>query len=307
MSNSISNIPQILRKKWLTTNPDEMIKQLMQDLKSDDRKTRKRWEHIVKTWYVKLYNEAGKTGKSTLSVVTYLNRVMSFFSRNEVALRFRRKELPRSHKKLKSVSYRIEDLKIMHEHCESLRNKAILLTLVQSGLSEVDLCKFNIEDIPNFYEKLEKPPVYIEGHRQKTKMPYQTCIGEDACICIKRMLNSRGNPKEGALFISHKKKRLTSRCIHEALNGLTEKLVEAGHKQFEGFQTRHLRDLFDDAVARARLSQKTEDRLMGHKLAGARADYLLAQSTIVEGYLSAYRYLHACMDNLLREQKLGMK
>ena len=282
---------EYLEAEGLTTNPDEILKQRVQDLKSEDRKTRRRWEHIVKTWYVKLYHEAEEAGKSTLTPVTYLNRVQSFFSRNEVPLRFKKKELPKPTKKIKMLPFTIEDMKIMYEQCESLRNKALLLTSMQTGLSEIDVCSLNIEDVPGFYKKLKEPPVYIQGYRHKTKVPYQTCIGEDACLCIERMLRARENPEKGPLFLSHKGERLTTRFMHEALNTEAKKLMRAGYKQFKDFETRHLRDLFNDAVARAKLSQKVEDRLLGHKLPGARGDYMLSPSTITEGYLTAYAYL----------------
>jgi site-specific recombinase XerD len=267
----------------LPANPDKLIEMRKQDLKSEDRQTQKRFEHLTKIWYLKLLEQFKKEGKSEGHAYNHLKAVMSFFSRNDMPLRFKKREIPQPKKKIKYITLTIEDIKTMVEHSESLRNKALLLTLLQTGLSPIDVCALNIDG--DFYERINKPPLYIQGYREKTDIPFQTCIGEDACIYIKRMLKNRGNPTSGALFLSHKGKRLTPRFVNEALNELAEKV---GIKDFE---VKHLRDMYNDAIARAKLSKKVEDRLMGHELGGARGSYWLSPTTIREAYLEAYQYL----------------
>jgi len=280
--NYLESLPKFI--SYIKMNPDDMIAQRKEDLKSEDKNTQRKWEHTVKTWYREQYDVAIQEGKSTWTPFSHLRTVLSFFSRNDMPLKFKRKDLPYPTKKAKRTGLRIEDIKTLYENVESLRDKALLLTLLQSGLSEIDLCKLNISDVP--MEKLKEGLVYLEGYREKTKEPYQTCIGSDACICIERMLKAKVNfePNE-PLFLSVHGERMQPRFINESLQPIAQRI---GLKEFK---VKALRDLFHDALLRSRLSADVKDRMMGHMVSGARKHYEISPTTIIESYQTAYQYL----------------
>lgn len=264
-------------------DPDTIIEERRKDLESDDRKIRGRWEQIVKAWYDREYKQAEEEGRSTHTPYTYFQRIQGFFDRNRYSLKFKKKEIKRPYSINRKIEITKEDVRAIWSFTETHRDKALLLTLAQSGISEIDACKLDAKDFP--IEELEKPPFYFEGHRGKTKILFQTCLGEDACEEIVRMLKARGNPKEGPLFVSVHGKRLTPRVIRETL-GPIGKLAEV-----QGFQVKLLRDFFHDALARAELTQRVIDRMFGHELGGARGAYTISRHTIVNAYKKAWKYL----------------
>jgi len=160
-----------------------------------------------------------------------------------------------------------------------VRQKAIFTTLLQTGLSEIDACALNIEDVE---KELGNPPVYIEGYRQKTSVPFQTCIGEDACVAIRKYLTLRGNPKKGILFETKFEERMTPRAIREAL--------EPVEKVIPHFKVKMLRDMFHDSLERGNVTQNTSRRMFGHEL-GVTGKYQFSPHTIKAAYLRAYPFL----------------
>lgn len=60
------------KEKLGTDNPDKLIAMRMQDLKSDDRRQRKRFEHVAKVWYHEIYDRFEKEGKSTGHAINHL-------------------------------------------------------------------------------------------------------------------------------------------------------------------------------------------------------------------------------------------
>jgi site-specific recombinase XerD len=71
---------------------------------------------------------------------------------------------------------------------------------------------------------------------------------------MKAMLSERGNPTAGALFISQKGQRLTTRFINDAIKYMVEKTY--GEKEAEKFKTKSLRDAYNDALLRANLTPR---------------------------------------------------
>jgi len=279
--NYLGDLPKFLLE--VGKEPDTIIHERKQDLESEDRKTRKRYEHIVKAWYQREYERVEKEGGSTHTPATWLKVVRSFFARNDYPLKFRRKELKLAYSPNRKVEIANEDLRAIWEFTEAHRDRALLLTLAQSGLSEIDVCGLDAKNFP--IEELEKGLFYFEGYREKTKNFYQSCLGEDACIEIVRMLKARGNPNSGPLFVSVHGKALTPRVMRETLGPIAQ-LAE-----IKDFQVKLLRDFYHDALARAEITQRVIDRMMGHGLGGARGAYTISKHTIIKAYRKAWKYL----------------
>jgi site-specific recombinase XerC len=97
----------------------------------------------------------------------------------------------------------------------SVRDRALLLALYQSGFSEIDISSLNIENLNDIYN--HEGHLFIEKRREKTNQIQATCISAEAVHDIKAMLKERGSPKEGALFVTPKGKRLSVRFINQAM------------------------------------------------------------------------------------------
>lgn len=126
-------------------------------------------------------------------------------------------------------------------------------------------------------------------YREKTGVLQRTCISEEAVHDIKAMLEERGNPTKGALFISQKGKRLNTRFINDAIKTMVTKTY--GAEEAEKFKTKSLRDAYNDALLRANLTQEIKDTLFGHMRKGAKEKYAVSQATIIDAYNKAFQYL----------------
>jgi hypothetical protein len=114
-------------------------------------------------------------------------------------------------------------------------------------------------------------------------------LSEECVHDIKAMLEERENPTKGALFISQKGERLTTRFINDIIKTMVTKTY--GAEQTEKFKTKSLRDAYNDALLRANLTQEIKDTLFGHKREGAKEKYAISQATIIDAYNKAFQYL----------------
>lgn len=275
--------------KWLNfigMTPTEQFKKRIKDLQSDNPKERGFFEDKT----VEFKNALVTQGLRASSVMCTLTPVMSFFSAHRVPLRFKKGELKVDERaEDKVVKEWIPDnqqLKQIYQHGDA-RDRALLLCLYQSGFSETDVSALNVDDLPNITETEGHYPITM--HREKTGVLQRTCISEECVHDIKAMLEERGNPTHGALFISQKGQRLTTRFINDVIKTMVEKTY--GKEESEKFKTKSLRDAYNDALLRANLTQEVKDTLFGHKRGGSKEKYAIGQATIIDAYNKAFQYL----------------
>lgn len=180
----------------------------------------------------------------------------------------------------------------MYSH-GNLRDRALLLVLTQSGFSEVDVSSFKIENLKGLYTALETDHYVVEKPREKTGEIQATCFSYEAMHDIKAMLQERGNPSEGYLFVSTTKgkdDKLETRSINTAMKNLAEKAF--GKEKAKEFKTKSLRSFYNSALLRAGIQpQELKDLMMGHQRRGARKKYDYDIITIKEAYQRAFEYL----------------
>jgi site-specific recombinase XerD len=278
--------------EFIKLTPTQQIEKRIQDLKSDNPQTRSFFE--TKTvQYKKTLEEKGFKAKT---IHSYLISVRSFFASQRLHLRFRRGELKpetsREEKVIRKWLPSNEEVRALYSVADC-RDRALLLVLYQSGFSEIDVGMLNVEDLiclrtqKNIYDIQDH--LVIFKHREKSDVVQKTCISEEACHDIRSYLLERDNPKEGALFTSHKGKRLTTRFINLAIKKLASKSLT--ENQTKAFQTKSLRDSYGDSLLRADIKQQLKDNLFGHKPSGARDDYEVSPQTIYEAYTKAFPLL----------------
>ena len=86
------------------------------------------------------------------------------------------------------------------------------------------------------------------------------------------MLQSRGFPQKGALFVSFRNQPLGVRGLNDAVKEVVARAFSAKAKEW---QTKHLRDAFMNGLLQARLPQELKDVMVGHKRLGARDSYAI--------------------------------
>jgi len=286
--------------KFVNQTGTQIIVSRLNHLVTKDLKTRRYWEiQLVKfTRHLEsLVDSEGKRKLTKSSIKGIQTSVQSFFSKNGVKLQFSRGELDvEPAKREKVVNEWIplnEQIRVIYRASKTARDRAIILTLYQSGFSSIDVSNMNIEDF-NFYDnngnwQLEPfKDVYHARLREKTNIKQQTCLSREAIEDIRIMLQNRGYPQKGFLFISQQNKQFSPRFINEMLKAIVNKIYPEKSKLWK---TKHLRDSFMNGLLQASTTQELKDAMVGHKRKGARSSYGLTEETIKSAYERAFKFL----------------
>ena len=199
IQNYSHDFPKFLEYVYSNTaykTPSEIIQSRIDQLTSTDIVKRRFWEMTI----VKYKNQLEQKNLRMATVHGHLRTIMSFFSKNGVKLLFSRGELKINPSEKDKVEVEWipsnEEVRMLYRLCESARDRAILLTLYQSGFSEVDTASMMIETFPFYNEKGEwaiqnTEDLYRKQRREKTNQWQQTCISREALEEIRIMLNSQ--------------------------------------------------------------------------------------------------------------------
>jgi integrase len=276
---------------FMGSTPTEQIRKRMHDLVVEDITERTFFEEQFRA-YKQFLEQRGNLKPST--VKTMLTAVSSFFSRNGLPLNLKRGDWESTmeqhvEKRLKITK---NDVKTMYHHA-NLRDKSLLLVLGQSGLSEVDVSVLHIEEFPDLYTKPESEHLFFEKPREKTGEMQATCLSVEALHDIRAMLQERGNPGSGFLFVGQTKSKnsqLEVRAINEAIKSLAERAF--GKEKAKEFKTKALRSFYNSALLRAAIQpQEIKDLMFGHARQSARKRYDYDEETIVENYKKVFEFL----------------
>lgn len=282
-------------KDWLDfidMSPTQQIKHRIWDITSQDLTQR---THFENEWrrYKEYLEQRGDLSDS--SIRTMLKIVASFFSRNSLPLRLKRGDwtLSTTQRAIKKKwTPTNEEIRKLYSHA-NLRDRALLLCLYQSGLSEIDVVNLRIEDLEELYDCPEGEHFFIEKPREKTGHIQATYLSFECIHDLKALLQERDNPQEGYIFVSTTKEKgskLTVRAVHEAMRGLVEKTF--GEEKATEFKTKSLRSSYNSALLRANIQpQELKDVMMGHKRIGARGHYDYDEITIKEACADAFQFL----------------
>lgn len=281
--------------KWLSfikMNPTEQINKRLKDLTSQNLIERTFFENKFREYKQALEKEYEEDG----TVKTMLRTVASFFGRNGLRLNLNKGDWKstREGQRVKPQKFKAtqETVKAMYAHA-NLRDRSLLLVLAQSGLSEIDVSEFQIEDIKDLYIMPQSEHYFFEKPREKSNELQATCISYEALHDIRNMLSERGNPTQGYLFVSQTKakgEQIDTRRINEAMKTLAEKTF--GTEKAKEFKTKSLRGFYNSALLRASIQpQEIKDVMMGHARLSARKNYPYDDITIKENYVKAFEHL----------------
>jgi site-specific recombinase XerD/uncharacterized coiled-coil protein SlyX len=287
---------EFVQKTTPYKTPSEVITTRLKQKRSLDQNEQRFFEDVGKKYAIEL----NKTSWKMNTKKSHLRTMLSFFSVNHSRLEYARGELfsilepTQEEKTYREWIPSNEEIRLLYRMASNSRDRAILLVLYQSGFSEVDLSEMRIEDFP-FYDQNGNwnipisEDLYHERLREKTNISQKTMISREGLEEIRIMLQQRGFPKEGSLFVSQKSKRtLDVREIHDIFKQL---VTRAFNGKVKLWKTSHLRDAFMNACLQARIPQEVKDAMCGHKRQGAREAYGLTEQTIKTAYQEAFKFL----------------
>jgi site-specific recombinase XerD len=296
IKNYRNEFPKFLEFVQKTTDyktPSQIVQSRMEQLRSMDMNEKRYWETVVTKFKNSLENEDMRMN----TIHSYLRTTRSFFSKNHVKLEFSRNELKinpsEKDKVIREWIPENEEVRLLYRMANNARDRAALLVLYQSGFSEVDVAAMNIEDFPFYNANGDwaipiSEDVYHARLREKTNILQQSCISREALEEIRIMLQSRGFPKTGPLFVSFRDQQLGVRGINDAMK---EIVTRAFNGKVKDWKTKHFRDAFMNGLLQAKIPQEVKDAFVGHQRHGARKDYAITELTIKTAYTDAFKFL----------------
>jgi integrase/recombinase XerD len=149
----------------------------------------------LKTEYLQIQKARGNKwlkNKKQLSsnlACCYCHAIKGFYRQNNFPLIVK---LPKAVIKKENfkLAIRIPEIRKLIEAVTCLRDRAIILTLFQSGISINELCNLTYGDVRNGLLTNERP-LYLHIIRQKENVEYETFLGSDAIEAIKPYLAQR--------------------------------------------------------------------------------------------------------------------
>lgn len=173
--------------------------------------------------------------------------------------------------------WKLSQIKEFVDKATTFRDKAIILTLFQSGIGINELCELNYGDIEKEL-KVENLPLLLDIVRQKTGLPYRTFLGADAVKYLKLYLETRRDLKSQIpLFVKQGTEdiRITVGLVQAKFREIAKELsfIDTEGEGYNPARPHSLRTAF-----RSRLTGKMDGDLieffMGHKLPESKRTYM---------------------------------
>jgi len=256
---------------YVGLDPDGLIEERRQDLKSENELTRRRAEEQLDMWFAYLEER----GLSRSSCVLAYNAIRSFYKANFLELKV--ESTPESWPTKYKPGLTREELGMLLDACRRPMHRAYILCQTQSGLSVSDLLKLVYEDVKSQIEK-NKEYIHLRLLRGKRKELgyHDTFFGRMATQALREYLATRRdlNP-QSRLF------PCTARNVNKFLRNLS---IRAG---LDWIVSSHdLRKYFNTQMKLAGLNETLVEFWMGHSLGRVRGAYFIPP---VEEQLRLYR------------------
>ncbi len=213
-------------------------------------------------------------GVSDKRANSMVNAVRSFYSTFGVTFRMKgRHALPKPRVENKRMRVAADQVKILVDHARTPRDRAIMLTLFQSGMDVSTLCSLQYRDVAEGLKK-EELPLKLELYRRKSGTEYYTFLGKDAVEAVRAYLadmKARGRKfrHDTPLFLKERgRKGLTTNLVQNMMRTVALKsgLVneENNGRAFNPLGPHALRESFGSIMINSGVPDTIVDFWLGH-------------------------------------------
>lgn len=252
----------------------------------------------IRRYLISFREHLNEEGDSPNSVNAYMAAVKSFYKTNEIDLPNLKEKVARALEENGSRSQLdIEDVRKLINHCKSLRNKAIIYTIISSGLGGNEVRNLKIKHIKN---KDGNGIATLQLTRQKVNYEFTTFLSPEAVDAIKEYLDFRNKSLKLAvkgdddwLFVSEDGVKFTE---HAFVKVFREIGIEAGYGNGHGLfglaRAHNLRKFFNSQLLNNGADIFFTDYLMGHKIDSMHETYFKADpKKLKERYMKYLPFL----------------
>ena len=272
--------------EFVGKNPDELIKERLKHMKSDDIFERRRHEELVMQFAIHLQNQ----GYSPNTIATAVGSIRAFYRANYMPLT----EVyvpPANPERECKVPTPIEFMRA-YELTENKNIKAFILLDKDCGISIQDLLSLTPEDGSPIYGSIREQvrrgevPIHVQITRKKTGIKYDTFFGEEGYMALNEHLDL-SKPK---LF------KVGERSIQYGFKRIAEKLG------WKGFTPYSCRKFFKTYLSMAGVNEAVVEYMMGHSLGKVRGAYFIPPvDELRKIYSSSYDKLRILLSSVARQ------
>jgi len=168
-----------------------------------------------------------------------------------------------------------EQVKVLVDHARTPRDRAIILTLFQSGMDVSTLCSLKYGDVAEGLDK-DDYPLKLELYRSKTGVEYYTFLGKDAVQALRAYvadMKSRGvdYSYDSPLFLKERgKQALTTNLVQNMMKYVAVRsgLVDEKNngKAFNPLGPHALRESFGSLMINSGVPDTIVDFWLGHSM-----------------------------------------
>lgn len=236
-----------------------------------------------------------KEGFAPKSINTFMAAVKSFYKTNDIDLpNLKEKAGVPLEENGSRMQLTIEDIRKLLNHCKNLRDKALIYTIISSGLGSTEIRNLKVRHIRNIDAN---GIATLQLTRQKVNYEFITFLSPEAVDAIKEYLDFRNkNPKlavkgeEDWVFVTEGGKKITEGGMVEIFRSIGR---NAGYSNGMGAynlaRAHNLRKFFNSQLLNNGADIFFTDYLMGHKIDSTHEAYFKASpEKLKERYM---RYL----------------
>lgn len=268
--------------------------QLIDEAIVDSRKDPRQKQDVVKNTLLQFHRwmrEERNTSSNTSNMA--VQAIRSFYGTFDIFVKLKgRSSLPTPVVIHKRRRLEAEEVATLVNNARTPRDRAIILTIFQSGMDVSTVCSLHYKDVLVGLES-GKTPLRIDTVRQKSGIEYYTFIGRDAVNAIKAYLNdikSKGIELEAddPLFI--KLIQRSDKAITRITTNLIQKMVKetarrAGLANGRRVNPHALRESFSRIMVKAKVPESVVHFWLGHTLGTlAKAYFDVGEEGILQYY-----------------------
>jgi len=221
-----------------------------------------------------------RKGLSDKTAHVYVNAIRSFYTTYEIYVKLKgRARLPRARVTNERMKVGAEQVKVLVDHAHTPRDRAIILTLFQSGMDVKTLCNLKYGDVSKGLAKNEHP-LRLDLFREKSGTDYYSFLGHDALEAIKAYIHSaeaRGTrfDEKTPLFLkasikARRREAMTTNLVQNMMRDLAIKAEfvdkDMNGKLFNPLGPHALRESFGSIMTNSGVPDTIVDFWLGHQI-----------------------------------------
>ena len=246
--------------EFLKAVEDQRIKN--KDLPPSER--RRFFEETIND-FINHMQELGYANNPIRGSLTALQNLFKYYD-VPISYNFVKMPPPISKKSNGKHRWKIPEMKKFVDGAKTYRDKAIIMTMFQTGMAVGEICSLNYGDVSNGLES-GKLPLLVHIVREKNSNEFKTLLGADAVKYLKLYLGTRTNLKRKSPLFAKEgtEKRVTPGAIQNKIRDLADEIFGGVYTgEMNPYRPHSLRSAF-----RSRLTGKTSDVLIKYWMGDA--------------------------------------